>query len=350
MKKYNPTYIFKRAMTLSLLSLFLWSACEKAEDTSPPTITNLRLTLKDSTITAAGIGNTVAIIGTHLASTQKVLFNDFSVSINPSYIKDDVVLVQLPMEVPYRGQINKVKVITLYGEVVADFTVIQPAPTITSFAPASGNPGDIVTITGKDLDNAKLITVGSDTVKIVPGGTDTQLKFIVPAGNAAGLISVMTIGGESKTSTSFGVSLIIYSDKMENGWDADDNDAIRDMVSTEQVKKGKSIKMTFTAAKGLLAIGNSSSKPINVKKYTALKMAIYAKTTEPEVKVKVGIKGADGTTNSFSKILVLKPGWNDFTLDFALDLNKPDRLEEFQIQEWNNTKIPIIYIDDIGLL
>jgi hypothetical protein len=348
MKKYNPTYIFKRAMTFSLLSLFLWSACEKAEDTSPPTITNLRLTLKDSTISAAGIGNTVAIIGTHLATTQKVLFNDFSVSINPSYIKDDVVLAQLPREVPYRGQINKVKVITLYGEVIADFTVLQPAPTITSFSPSSGNPGDVVTVIGKDLDNTKIVTVGSDTVKVVAGGTDTQLKFIVPAGNAAGNISITTIGGESKSATSFGVSLVIYSDKMASGWDAYEWDADRDMVSTEQVKKGKSIKMTFAKPYG--GFGAGPADVINIKKYTALKMAIYAKTTEPEVKVKVGIKGADGTTNTFSKILILKPGWNDFTLDLITDLNKPDRFEEFQIQEWGNAKIPIIYIDDIGLL
>jgi hypothetical protein len=348
MKKYNPTYIFKRAMIFSFLSLLLWSACEKAEDTSPPTITNLRLTLKDSTITGANIGSTVAIIGTNLSTTQKVLFNDFSVEINPSYIKDDVVLAQLPIDIPYRGQINKVKVITLYGEVVADFSVLQPAPTITSFSPTSGNSGDIVTVIGKDLDNTKLITIGSDTVQLVPGGTDTELKFIVPAGNPAGVISITTVGGESKSATSFGVSLVIYRDQMASGWDAYEWDADRDMASTEFVKKGKSIKMVFTKAYG--GFGAGPADVINIKKYTALKMAIYAKTTEPEVKVKVGIKGADGTTNTFAKILILKPGWNDFTLDLITDLNKPDRFEEFQIQEWGNAKIPVIYIEDIGLL
>jgi hypothetical protein len=48
--------------------------------------------------------------------------------------------------------------------------------------------------------------------------------------------------------------------------------------------------------------------------------------------------------------LVLKPGWNDMTLDFVKDLNKPDRFFEFQLQEWGNAKIPTIYIDDVGVL
>jgi hypothetical protein len=348
MKKYNQIYIFKRSMILSLLSFLLWTSCEKAEDTSPPVIDKMRLTEKDSAITGAGIGSTVAIIGAHLATTQKVYFNDYSVVLNPSYIKDDVVLATIPREVPYRGQMNKIKLVTLYGEIIKDFNVRQPEPTITSFAPTSGNPGEIVTVFGKDLDNIKTVMIGADTVEVLAGGTDTQFKMKVPPAGAAGLIYVLTIGGEIKSLTSFGVSLVIYGDKMDGGWDAYEWDAERDMESTEQVKKGKSIKITYSKAYG--GFGAGTGDVINIKKYSALKMSIYAKTTADEAKVKVGIKGADGTTNSFSKILILKPGWNDFTLDFATDLNKPDRFVEFQIQEWGNAIIPVIYIDDIGLL
>jgi hypothetical protein len=121
--------------------------------------------------------------------------------------------------------------------------------------------------------------------------------------------------------------------------------ADRDISSTEKVKRGKSIKMVFTSAHGYF--GAEPTDVLDIKKYSALKVSIYATT---ETKVKIGLKGADGTTNRFSKILILAPGWNDFTLDFATDLSKPDRFTKFQIEEWNNATLPTIYIDDIGLL
>jgi hypothetical protein len=345
MKKFS----INRALMFALVSVMGWVACTKSEDNAPPTIERFRLTLKDSTIAAAGIGNTVAIIGTNLATTQQVFFNDFPLAINLSYVKDDAIIVQLPQETPYRGQSNKVKVVTLYGEAIKDFTVIQPSPTVTGFSPASGDGGTIVTIKGKDLDNVKTVLVGADTVKFLAGGTDTELKIEIPAKGAQGNITVFTVGGEGKSVGSFGISLIIYDDKIASGWDAFENDADRDMASIEQFKKGKSIKMNFQKNKGYFGVGPSTD-PINLKKYIALKVSLYAQTTDPEVKMKIAIKDANGGTNAFAKILVLKPGWNEFTLDLITDLNNPLRLEELQIQEWDNAKIPIIYIDDLGLL
>jgi hypothetical protein len=348
MKKYSQKYIAPLSILFAFMGIMTWAACTKEVDKSAPVIDRFRLTLKDSTITAAGIGNMIAIIGSHLGSTQQVFFNDYPIYINPSYIKEDVVLVQLPRETPYRAQVNKVKVVTLYGEVVKDFKVLQPGPTLTRFSPTSGNPGDIITIYGQDLDNAKKVLIGGDSVKIVSNISDTEIKVAVPPAGAAGQITVYTVGGVATTGTSFGVSVVIYGDVMGSGWDAYEWDADRNMVSTEQVKKGKSIKMTFTKAYG--GFGAGTADVYDIKKFTALKMSIYAVTNDPEVKVKVGIKGADGTTNRFSTIVVLKPGWNDITLDFATDLNKPDRFVEFQVQEWGNPRIPVIYLDDIGLL
>jgi IPT/TIG domain len=347
MKKYSQKYSAKGAMLLAIVGILAWSACTKDVDKSPPTIDHFRLTLKDSTISAAGIGNTIAIIGAHLGSTQHVYINDYEIYLNPSYVKDDVVLAQLVKETPYRGQINKLKLVTLYGEVLKDFKVLQPAPAITSFAPNSGKKGDIVTIVGKDMDDVKAVLIGADTCKVLAGGTDTQVKFSVPFDGSAGQITLITTGGKTISATSFGVSLVLYDDKMNSNWDAYESDATRDMESTEKVKRGKSIKMVFTAPHGLFGAGTADV--LNIKKYSALKVSIYVVSTG-QVKLKVGIKGADNKTSRFAKILTLDPGWNDFTLDFLTDLSNPDRFGEFQIEEWNNAVLPTIYIDDIGLL
>ncbi len=350
MKNFNQKHI-KLPILLAFMSFLAWSACTKSEDTAAPTIDHFRLTLKDSTITAAGIGNTIAIIGAHLATTQHVYINDFEIYLNPSYVKDDAVLAQLIKETPYRAQINKLKLVTLYGEVIKDFQVLQPAPTITSFAPNSGKKGDIVTIIGKDMDDVKAVLIGADTCKVVAGGTDKQCKIIVPNDNSAGQITLATSGGKTTSATSYGVSLIIYDDKMNPNWDAWDSGGTSDYASTEQVKRGKSIKMVFTTANphGYFAAGLSVGT-LDVKKFSALKMSIFAKTTAAEIKLKIGFKGLDGTTSRFSKIVTLTPGWNDFTLDFATDLSKPDSISEFIVEEWNNAVLPTIYIDDIGLL
>jgi hypothetical protein len=348
MKKYTFKYSAKGAMLLAIVGILAWSACEKAVDKSAPTIERFRLPIKDSTITAAGIGNTIAIIGTHLETTQHVYVNGYEIYLNPSYVKDDAVLAQLVKETPYRAQVNKLKLVTLYGEVEKDFKVLQPAPAITRFAPNSGKRGDIVTIIGKDMDDVKAVLIGADTCTVLAGGTDTQVKISVPNDGSAGQITLITSGGKTISATSYGVSLIIYDDKMNGDWDAYEDGATRDMVSTEQFKRGKSIKMVFTAGHGFFGAGPNSL--VDVKKYTALKVSIFVKGTAPETKLKVGFKGADGTTNRFSKILILVPGWNDFTLDFATDLSKPDRITELQIEEWNNAVLPTIYLDDIGLL
>jgi hypothetical protein len=348
MKKYASKYSAKGAMLLAIVGILAWSACTKDVDKSAPIIERFRLPIKDSTITAAGIGNTIAIIGAHLGTTQHVYINGYEIYLNPSYVKDDAVLAQLVQETPYRNQVNKLKLVTLYGEVEKDFQVLQPAPSITSFAPNSGKKGDIVTIVGKDMDDVKAVLIGADSCKVVAGGTDTQVKIIVPNDASAGQITLITTGGKTISATSYGVSLIIYSDSMNSDWDAYESDATRDMSSTEQVKRGKSIKMVYTAGHGVFGAGPNSV--VDVKKFTALKVSIFVKGTVPETKLKIGLKGADGTTNRFSKILVLVPGWNDFTLDFATDLSKPDRITELQIEEWNNAVLPTIYIDDLGLL
>jgi IPT/TIG domain len=335
-------------LILFFASLFLWTACQKTVDNTPPTIEKIRVTSKDSTIEGAGVGNTIAIIGKNFSSTQTILFNDYSVPVNPSYIKDDVILVQIPIKAPYRNQINKVKVITLYGEAVKDFSIVQPAPTIKKFAPSSGNPGDVITITGKDLDNVKEVKIGETIATVLSGGSDSLLQITVPVDGTQGKITVATIGGQTKSTSSFGISLIIYDDKMASGWDAYEWDATRDMKNTEQVKKGKSIKMTYLKAYGGFGVGASTK--IDVIKYSAVKLSIYVTGNASETKLKAGIKGADGTTNKFSKILVLKPGWNDLTLDFIQDLSSPDRFVEFQLQEWGNATLPVIYIEDLGLL
>jgi hypothetical protein len=332
------------------LNIVLWTACDKTEESgAAPTIDRFRVTLKDSTITGAAAGNTIAILGANLGTTSKVFFNDYLADVNSSFVKGDVVLIQIPVDAPYRGTKNKIKVVTKYGEVEKEFTIIQPEPFIKKFFPAAGNPGDKVIVYGKDLDNIKEVKIGTGICTVLAGGNDTTFQLVVPIDGTVGQLSVETSGGIGLSKSAFGVSLIIYDDNIKSGWDSYDFDeAVIDLASTEQVKKGKSIKITFPKAYGGFGVG--TDKIYDATKFSAIKAAIYVQTTATEAKVKIGIVGADGTTNKYSQIVVLKPGWNDLTLDFIKDLNNPLKFNEIQIQEWGNAKTPVLYVDDLGVL
>ncbi len=70
---------------------------------------------------------------------------------------------------------------------------LMPAPTITSFSPASGAAGDTVTITGTNFDPDPfhmLVTFADNVPATVTSATATQLVVTVPAGASTGAIKV----------------------------------------------------------------------------------------------------------------------------------------------------------------
>ena len=83
-----------------------------------------------------------------------------------------------------------------------------PAPAITSFSPASGEVGDVVTITGSNFD----LTASNNKVyfgsvfAVVNSATTTQLQVVVPKSATHSPITVVSSGGVSKTPTAFRVT------------------------------------------------------------------------------------------------------------------------------------------------
>jgi hypothetical protein len=87
------------------------------------------------------------------------------------------------------------------------FDVVPPAPTITSFSPASGLVGSKVTIKGTNLENATSVTFGGNVsaTKILSDGNNS-IKVDVPTGAKSGYIHVTTAGGTAESSTKFKVT------------------------------------------------------------------------------------------------------------------------------------------------
>ncbi len=80
--------------------------------------------------------------------------------------------------------------------------VSGPAPTITSFTPASGGNGTRVTIKGTNLFGATSVRFGSTAAKSFTVNSDTQITAIVGTG-ATGKVTVRTLAGTAISTTNF---------------------------------------------------------------------------------------------------------------------------------------------------
>ena len=83
--------------------------------------------------------------------------------------------------------------------------VVGEVPTITSFTPASGPPGTIVTIKGTNLSGALEVTIGG-VAAAINSNTSTKIKVTVPEGAVTGRIRVVTPSGKVRSGTNFWVT------------------------------------------------------------------------------------------------------------------------------------------------
>jgi len=81
--------------------------------------------------------------------------------------------------------------------------VAVPTPTITSFAPAKGVAGTVVTITGTNLNGITTVAFNGVPVKAFNGNSATSLIALVPEGATSGMITVTNASGTAKSGTDF---------------------------------------------------------------------------------------------------------------------------------------------------
>jgi ribosomal protein L7Ae-like RNA K-turn-binding protein len=155
-----------------------------------------------ATFTAsAKVGQTVTVTGTNLQATSIVFGGNKSVKPVTSTGSS------LTFVVPTGATTGAIKITTGAGSVyTGSFTVVPPAPTITSFTPVTGRKGvAVVTVKGTNMLGAT-VTVGSTSVTVNSGSTATTLKFVIPAGASTGKINVTTAGGTVSSATSLTVT------------------------------------------------------------------------------------------------------------------------------------------------
>ena len=153
-------------------------------------------------ITASGrVGSTVTVTGQNLKATA-IMFTGNKAA--KAITNNGSTLTFL---VPTGALSGAIKITTGAGFVNSQsFTVVPPAPTITSFTPTTGKKGvAVVTLKGTNLLGAT-VTIGNVSVTVSAGATATSLKFVIPAGAATGRVTVTTAGGTVTSSANLTVT------------------------------------------------------------------------------------------------------------------------------------------------
>lgn len=215
---------------LAMMGCFM-TACEDQPDKyeiadGVPTLKYVRSPLPeeaDSLLVGAYLGNTVCLVGDNLRSIYELYFNDQKATLNTSYMTDHTVLVDIPKNIPEEVT-NKIYMVTKSGEKVDfDFSVMVPAPVVSSMSCEYAPAGSEAVLYGDyfvDDPNVPLtismpgdITVEGEQITSI---TKTAVKFIVPEGAMQGNIRVKSIYGT-------GQSIFQYKDTRNILFDWDGN-------------------------------------------------------------------------------------------------------------------------------
>lgn len=200
MKKYflypNTNNLFI-LLCIFLSSIIIVYSCTKDKNFiqtagGPPKIERIRLadpTTKDSSLTKAGLGSTIVIVGSNLANAQTVSFNGYKVVVNPAYATDKYLIITISDSVPTLATNpnvpNEIKVTTPLGEAVYDFQVLPPPPIVDRISNEYAVAGNSITLYGKYyyfIDTVLFpgnVAVTTGFTTSADGGT---LTLTVPAG------------------------------------------------------------------------------------------------------------------------------------------------------------------------
>lgn len=154
----------------------------------------------------SGIGFEVTVIGTNFSGAVSVRFNN-AYAEHFRVVSDS----ELVAVVPVGATTGRITVTNNVGTgfSTGNFTVLPP-PSIDSFAPAEGQPGTTVTLTGANFTGATEVRFGArqrgsfraSSFTVVNA---TRIDAVVPVGLMSGPIEVRTPGGVAVSKTDFSV-------------------------------------------------------------------------------------------------------------------------------------------------
>ena len=224
MKTFNHSILIT-IMTLAVVGIF--TACQKDDlpNGGEPRITYVRVTnpiSSDSLLVGAAQGKLIAIMGENLGKAVEMWFNDQKASLNPTYITNTTILVNVPAQIPLAIS-NKLKINFSDGRTLLhQFEVQISKPLVSSMLSEHVNSGEIATIRGNFFYAPITAKFTGGSLGELVSVKDNEIQVRVPAGAQPGPITVKTNFGETESDFWFRDTrnVFIDSDPYEGWWNS----------------------------------------------------------------------------------------------------------------------------------
>lgn len=230
MKIFNKTSILF-AFCLLLVANLTTSCSEDdmpgaVTDVGNPDIFFIRSTepsAADSLLTGAFMGGLIAIVGQDLEHTVEIWFNDQPASLNPTYITNKTILVNVPSSVPVEVN-DKMRLVFANGEeLLYDFKINVPSPILNSTKSEYVETGDLAILNGDFFFEPVTVTFTGGVEAQIAKLEKTQLTVVVPDGAEPGPISVTTNFGVAVSDFHFRDNRNValnFDDKVSRSWNS----------------------------------------------------------------------------------------------------------------------------------
>jgi hypothetical protein len=201
------------------------SSCKKEDSAGQPVINYVRVTnpaSSDSLLVGAAQGKLIAIMGDNLGGAVQMWFNDQEAKLNPSYITNTTIIVNVPAQIPLTVD-NKLKIKFKDGQELSyNFKVQISKPVVSSMVSEFVNTGDVATIRGNYFYAPLTVTFTGGATGTIESIKDQAIDVRVPAGAQPGPITVKTNFGETKSDFWFrdNRNIFISSDPYEGWWNS----------------------------------------------------------------------------------------------------------------------------------
>lgn len=212
-------------LLIPVLFAGVFQACDEEElvNSGDPIIHYVRITnpnSSDSLLVAGYLGNLVAIMGDNLGGTRELWFNDRQATLNPNFVTDKSILVNIPNKAP--GEVlNKMFLKFRSGKELAyDFEVAISDPEVDAMKNEYASAGSSTTIYGNFFFSPLKVTFTGGVEAEVVSVSQTEIEIVVPEGATSGAVTVQTNFGTTASSFHYKDQrniILNYDDKNANG-------------------------------------------------------------------------------------------------------------------------------------
>ena len=211
MKFFNKVCLFSCILIFTCFLLTIGTSCNKnssANNVIIDSVTLFGVGKPTTAVKSVSLNTLVRVAGSGFSAAKAIYCNGTSISINPVYVSNNNIILQIPSSLPFGTAVdsadrNTIRIVTSSGSYVYHFPILGPAPVITGVSHTLPKVGEPITIYGTNLRDIDTLTLpGNISVSISQlqiSSDYKSVKLTVPQGGTKypGTIYIHSANGKA---------------------------------------------------------------------------------------------------------------------------------------------------------